>query len=128
MAKRSNKSKQVEGDSTSAPTSEAKNANGASTPAAPAEVSAKIAQPKRAAKTKPAAKTREKVSRPRKPRTTAASRKPVADNKPEPSDDEIRIRAYFISQDRIREGRPGSSADDWLEARRQLEAEANADA
>jgi hypothetical protein len=34
------------------------------------------------------------------------------------------MRAYFIAENRIREGREGSSADDWLEARRQLEAEA----
>jgi hypothetical protein len=41
------------------------------------------------------------------------------------SDEEIRIRAYFISEQRLREGRPGDSGEDWLEARRQLQAEAN---
>jgi hypothetical protein len=40
------------------------------------------------------------------------------------SDDEIRIRAYFIAEQRMREGRPGSSDNDWLEARRQLQDEA----
>jgi hypothetical protein len=50
-------------------------------------------------------------------RTKAAAR--------EISDEQIRIRAYFISQERMREGRPGNSSDDWLEARRQLEAQAS---
>jgi hypothetical protein len=35
------------------------------------------------------------------------------------------VRAYFIAERRILEGIPGSSADDWLEARRQLQAEAD---
>jgi hypothetical protein len=35
------------------------------------------------------------------------------------------MRAYFISQERLREGRPGSSDTDWLEARRQLEEQAS---
>jgi hypothetical protein len=39
------------------------------------------------------------------------------------SDDQIRIRAYFISEQRVREGIVGNSTDDWLEARRQLQAE-----
>ncbi|HEY3601534.1 MAG TPA: DUF2934 domain-containing protein [Chthoniobacterales bacterium] len=63
-----------------------------------------------------------KSSMPRKsravtPRTKAAAR--------EISDEQIRLRAYFISQERLRDGRPGTSSDDWLEARRQLEAEAS---
>ena len=40
------------------------------------------------------------------------------------SDDEIRLRAYFISERRMRQGLPGDSGHDWLEARRQLLAEA----
>jgi hypothetical protein len=40
------------------------------------------------------------------------------------SDDEIRLRAYFISEHRMRKGLPGDSGHDWLEARRQLMAEA----
>jgi hypothetical protein len=42
------------------------------------------------------------------------------------SDDEIRLRAYFLSERRMREGLPGDSGHDWLEARRQLMAEAQA--
>ena len=40
------------------------------------------------------------------------------------SDEEIRIRAYFISEWRRQNGVPGDSAHDWLEARRQLQEEA----
>ncbi len=38
----------------------------------------------------------------------------------DPSDEEIRIRAYFISERRMRLALTGDSATDWLEARRQL--------
>jgi len=41
----------------------------------------------------------------------------------EPSDDEIRMRAYFISERRYRLGLPGDSNSDWLEAKRQLLSE-----
>jgi hypothetical protein len=40
------------------------------------------------------------------------------------SDDDIRLRAYFISEWRMEHGIAGGSADDWLEARRQLQEEA----
>jgi hypothetical protein len=42
----------------------------------------------------------------------------------EPSDDEIRIRAYFISERRIQLSLQGDSDRDWIEARRQLVEEA----
>jgi hypothetical protein len=38
----------------------------------------------------------------------------------EPSDDAIRLRAYFISERRRRFGLPGGAESDWLEAKRQL--------
>jgi hypothetical protein len=41
----------------------------------------------------------------------------------EPSDDEIRLRAYFISERRRRFALSGDADSDWLEARRQLLAE-----
>jgi hypothetical protein len=41
----------------------------------------------------------------------------------EPSDEEIRMRAYFISERRYRLGLPGDSNSDWLEAKRQLFSE-----
>jgi hypothetical protein len=43
----------------------------------------------------------------------------------EPSDEEIRIRAYFISERRMQLSLEGDSDHDWLEARRQLVEEGN---
>ena len=42
----------------------------------------------------------------------------------EPSDDAVRLRAYFISERRRRFALPGDAESDWLEAKRQLSAEA----
>jgi hypothetical protein len=41
----------------------------------------------------------------------------------EPSDEAIRLRAYFISERRRRFALPGDAESDWLEARRQLLSE-----
>jgi hypothetical protein len=38
----------------------------------------------------------------------------------EPTDEEIRIRAYFLAERRHQLSLPGDSAHDWIEARRQL--------
>jgi hypothetical protein len=43
----------------------------------------------------------------------------------EPSDEEIRIRAYFIAERRIQLSLQGDSTHDWIEARRQLVEEVN---
>jgi len=40
-----------------------------------------------------------------------------------PSDEEIRLRAYFISERRRRFGLPGDACSDWLESKRQLLSE-----
>lgn len=50
----------------------------------------------------------------------ASSRKTPAD----PTDEAIRIRAYFIAERRMRLAIPGDPSLDWLEARRQLLNEA----
>jgi hypothetical protein len=42
----------------------------------------------------------------------------------EPSDEQIRLRAYFISERRRRFALPGDAESDWLEAKRQLLSEA----
>jgi hypothetical protein len=58
--------------------------------------------------------------------TTRISASPQAEPAPapgEPSDDEIRLRAYFISERRRRFALAGDADSDWLEARRQLLAE-----
>ena len=43
---------------------------------------------------------------------------------PQPTDEEIRIRAYFIAERRHRLALPGDADSDWLEAKRQLVSEA----
>jgi hypothetical protein len=42
----------------------------------------------------------------------------------EPSDEAVRLRAYFISERRRRFALPGDAESDWLEAKRQLLSEA----
>jgi hypothetical protein len=59
---------------------------------------------------------------------TAAKTKAAVPTKPgqgtEPSDETIRLRAYFISERRRRFALPGDAESDWLEAKRQLLFEA----
>jgi len=83
------------------------------------------AQPKKQPKVgpkparKPAAKktsTKKTVSSKRVRSTPAAG----------PSDADIRIRAYFIAEQRARLSLPADPSNDWLEARRQLMEEAAA--
>ena len=60
---------------------------------------------------------------------TAPARKPKVSMSPkagqtaELSDEEIRMRAYFISERRRRFALPGDADSDWLEAKRQLLSE-----
>ena len=44
----------------------------------------------------------------------------------DPTDEQIRIRAYFIAERRHRLALPGNADSDWLEAKRQLLAEIEA--
>jgi len=60
-------------------------------------------------------------------RTAHISASPQANVKPmsgEPSEDAVRLQAYFISERRRRFALPGDAESDWLEAKRQLLAEA----
>ena len=61
---------------------------------------------------------------PRRKATAPATVTTVADKidpgLPELSDDAIRLRAYFIAEERLRRSLPGNAESDWLEARRQL--------
>ena len=59
----------------------------------------------------------------KKPSTTSAAKR-AASRPVEPTDDEIRLRAYFLAERRHRLSLPGDSAHDWIEARRQLIEEA----
>jgi len=79
----------------------------------PAEVR-KLAKKRSSRKT--AAK---KSTRPSRQRNAAEP----ARHRRHPTDEEIRMRAYFIAERRVQMGIPASEHDDWLEARRQLEAE-----
>jgi len=58
--------------------------------------------------------------------TTQISASPQAEpsESVEPSEDTIRLRAYFISERRRRFALGGNAESDWLEAKRQLLAEA----
>jgi len=67
----------------------------------------------------------------RKPRETRAVKGPPKVSIPrgpagiaEPSDEAVRLRAYFISERRRRLALPGDAESDWVEAKRQLLFEA----
>ena len=69
----------------------------------------------------------------RKPRESSASKIATIANASspheaagiaEPSDEAVRLRAYFISERRRRFALPGDAESDWLEAKRQLVSEA----
>lgn len=68
-----------------------------------------------------------RVAANRKPRGTStrkvASLARVTAAIGDPSDEAIRLRAYFISERRRRLGLPGDADSDWLEAKRQLFSE-----
>jgi hypothetical protein len=56
-------------------------------------------------------------------RTVKVSMPAEAGTMTEPSDDAIRLRAYFISERRRRFALPGNAESDWVEAKRQLLSE-----
>jgi hypothetical protein len=61
----------------------------------------------------------------RKDATTAKASMPSETARiAEPSDEAVRLRAYFISERRRRFALPGDAESDWLEAKRQLLFEA----
>jgi len=75
-----------------------------------------------ALKKKTSAAKKKPASGPR-PRASEKAASPAA---PAPSDEAIRIRAYFLAERRHRLSLPGDSAHDWIEAKRQLTEEARA--
>ena len=77
----------------------------------------KRARPAKAAAKKPVAKKAAAKVAVKK----APTRRPAkARRSYEPSDDEIRIRAYFIAEQRSRLLLAGDPSQDWLDARQQL--------
>lgn len=107
----------------------------ASTPDANTAVTRKV-QKAKSAKVKQRPKTAGKRARvtagetvaARKPRAARAAHKTRRAEHVGISDEDIRIRAYFISEQRKQSGVPGDSAHDWLDARRQLQEEAGKNA
>jgi hypothetical protein len=61
---------------------------------------------------------------PSKKKKTVPPKKPSAKSAAkttfEPTDDQIRLRAYFLAERRHKLSLPGDSNHDWIEARRQL--------
>jgi hypothetical protein len=100
---------------------EPKPAETAAAPATNGKTSAPEPKKKARAATAPAKK--KKAAAPKKP----TAKQPVAaapKHTIEPTDDEIRLRAYFIAERRHKLSVPGDSNHDWIEARRQLIEEA----
>ncbi|HEY6070417.1 MAG TPA: hypothetical protein VIU85_03505 [Chthoniobacterales bacterium] len=100
---------------------------------ADAAASGKVSKPKSRARSASAGLRRDKS-------TSTKLKKPSASTKPaagkiesatvpitlavfDPTDDQISMRAYFISERRRRLDLPGDANSDWLEAKRQLLAE-----
>jgi hypothetical protein len=70
-----------------------------------------------------------KIARKRSANPNGARKRAIAKSEPEhkppaPSEEEIRIRAYFIAERRAQYSIKGDHHGDWLEARRQLFEEA----
>jgi hypothetical protein len=97
-------------------------------PPAPATTSAKAAAKKGSTKPKSASakksvakkKTARKATKP----TPAVNNGAAAAEPREPSDADIRLRAYFIAERRVQLALQGDPALDWIEARQQLLQEA----
>jgi hypothetical protein len=94
----------------------------------PAEVGKLSAQePKKKTRVTATTAKKKKPAATRKPSTkqaTASDSKSAASGPAEPTDEEIRLRAYFLAERRHRLSLPGDSNHDWIEARRQLMEEA----
>lgn len=84
---------------------------------------ARPAKKPRATAAKPKPKKAVSKEKPAKVSTPRPAEKP-ASGPTEPTDDAIRLRAYFLAERRARLSLPGDSAHDWIEARRQLLEEA----
>ena len=83
--------------------------------------SAKKAKPVAVASVEP-----EKAVKAKEPKAKKASKPAVKKTVKAPaiSGDDIALRAYFIAERRHKMGWPGDSTSDWVEAERQLKAEA----
>ena len=78
-----------------------------------------VAKPSRRSSAKPRKPAAKKTAKGNSTKTVAS---PVLGA--QPTDEEIRLRAYFIAERRHRLALPGDADSDWLEAKRQLHSEA----
>jgi Protein of unknown function (DUF2934) len=131
MAKPSKKSRETAIPQNGSPVSEHATAStpGKEKSVGPAFSKTSAAKPTKATKPPRAAGKRDsrvavKTLRTRKPRTATAVGKTLRTAEVVISDDNIRLRAYFIAERRMQTGMPGDSAEDWWEAHRQLLEEA----
>ncbi|MEP6937266.1 MAG: hypothetical protein ABI871_04275 [Chthoniobacterales bacterium] len=81
----------------------------------------------KSSKIKNTARLPRKNSSPGKSEPLPAKRTSRAGEGAEPSDEEIRIRAYFIAERRLQLSLQGDEASDWIQARKQLLEEAGLD-
>jgi hypothetical protein len=127
MAKNPKKSKEAMAPESSpaAPNLESTNGSGAAQAAKSPKGKKAPANPAGRAKVTARSITSRKSAVPPKARVAqpASQRNPAEDRGV--TDDQIRLRAYFISEWRKQNGIAGDSAHDWLEARRQLREEAS---
>ena len=85
------------------------------------------AEPKKKARATAATTKKKKPAAPKK----SAPKQPTSagsDAAFEPTDEQIRLRAYFLAERRHRLSLPGDSNHDWIEARRQLIEESQREA
>jgi hypothetical protein len=78
----------------------------------------------RSAAAKPKAKKPAAKKSAAKPARSSTRKAQAPSSLREPTDEEIRLRAYFLAERRLQLSLPGDSAHDWIEARRQLIEEA----
>jgi Protein of unknown function (DUF2934) len=103
---------------------ENKPADEAAPPSANGKVTAPEPKKKERAATTPAKKKKPAAAKKSPAKEPATSATKPAARPVEPTDDEIRLRAYFLAERRHQLALPGDSNHDWIEARRQLIEEA----
>jgi hypothetical protein len=81
----------------------------------------------KAGKIRPRGRSTSSKGKKSSPRKKSATQRPkpltAAPLDPDPTDEQIQTRAYFISERRRRFALPGDANSDWLEAKRQLLSE-----
>jgi hypothetical protein len=105
-------------------TIEEKPADDAAAPFTDSTISAPEPKKTRAAATAGKKKKMAVAKKPSTKQPTTSAATPAESRPVEPTDEEIRLRAYFLAERRHRLSLSGDSNHDWIEARRQLIEEA----